>query len=60
MLLRIRWTHPRVVPIDQEIGWYEYARDKFVWSVMSTIILLTTPILPLSAPFKARLETCQS
>ena len=30
---------------------------KFVGSVISAIMLLITPMFPLSAPFKARLET---
>ena len=54
----IRGTYPRAVPVDQAIGWYEYARAKFVWSVISAIMLLITPMLPLSAPFKARLKIC--
>ena len=29
-----------------------------MWSVISTRMLLITPTLPLSAPFKARLEKC--
>jgi hypothetical protein len=49
-------TYPRAPPLDQAIGIYAYAWAKLVESVISTIILLITPILPFKAPFRARLS----
>ena len=55
----IKGAHPKVLPVDQAIVWYEQARGKFVWSVSSTMMVLITPMLPLSTPFKARLWAYQ-
>ena len=51
----VRVTHPMVAPVDQAIGWYDRAKERFVGSVISAMLLLITPMLPLSAPFMARL-----
>lgn len=50
-------TYPSVPPVLHAIGRYEYACGRFVESVISAIMLFSTPMLPLSAPFKLRLCT---
>lgn len=53
-------AHPRVPPVIQASGKYAYASAIFVESVISAIILLSTPMLPLRAPLRLRLRTRQS
>jgi hypothetical protein len=49
-------TYPSVPPTDIVIGMYAKACGAFVGSVISAIMLLMTPTLPLRIPLRPRLE----
>jgi hypothetical protein len=51
-----RLTYPSAPPTDNVIGMYAKTCGAFVGSVISAIILLMIPTLPLRTPFRPRLE----